>query len=118
MLALMQLAILQSGGRTLALLLRELQDEDELFASPNTLAEVEQQLLIMAQTLSHLPEALQLNLPQLDWQGWGALQALLEQPGSARREAVWYALKALVPATLDMLHQLRQRHPVWFDMKL
>ena len=39
MLALMQLAILQSGGRTLSLLLRELQDEAELFASPTTLAE-------------------------------------------------------------------------------
>jgi hypothetical protein len=116
MIARMQYLILQNSGEVMANLLAELQGEDELFASANTLACVEMHLLRMAQTLAHWPEPLRLRLVQLDWHGWGRLQGLLESDGQPRREEVWYGIHALVPATLELIAQLRQKEPAWFEL--
>jgi hypothetical protein len=116
MLARMQYEILHSSGEVLARLLRALESEDELFASANTLASVEQHLLRMAQTLAHWPEPLRQRLVQLDWHGWAHLQRLLETDGQPRREEVWYGIHALVPATLELIAQLRHKEPVWFEL--
>jgi uncharacterized protein with HEPN domain len=116
MLTRMQYDILQTNGKGIAALLAELQSEEELFASPNTLQRVEAALLVFAQTLAHLPEPLRQRLVQVDWHGWDCLQRLLESDGQPRRAEVWYGTQALVPATLQLIATLRKQEPVWFEI--
>jgi len=116
MLIRMQYEMVRNSGLAIRSLLDELQDEHELFASRNTLALVELHLLVMAQTLAHLAPPLLERLLRVDWAGWRRLLDLLENDGQPRREAVWYAISALVPATLDMLASLRRSEPAWFEI--
>jgi uncharacterized protein with HEPN domain len=116
MLTRMQFEILQSSARSIALLLREMQGEAELFSSANTLLQVEACLRVFAQTLAHLPEPLRQRLLQVDWHGWTCLQQLLEQDAQPRRAEVWYGTQSLVPNTLALIKKLRQQEPVWFEM--
>jgi len=116
MLTLMQCDIVRNCARTVRVLLAELQDDDELFASTNTLARVERCLLAIAQTLAHLPAAVHDRLPQIDWDGWQMLHSVLEHDIQPRREEVWYGLSALMPATVQLIDELRRREPVWFEI--
>ena len=63
-------AIVMETGRSILALTREMQGEDELFASALTLRAVEAQLLIMAHTLGNLTPALHRRLLQIDWLSW------------------------------------------------
>jgi uncharacterized protein with HEPN domain len=112
----MQYDILLASARSLQELLKEMQSEGELFASPNTLERVETYLLVMAQTLTHLPSPMQSRLLQVDWHGWACLQTLLEHDGQPRRAEVWYGTQALVPATLELIGKLRHTEPMWFEI--
>jgi hypothetical protein len=112
----MQHDILLASARSLQDLLKEMQGEAELFASANTLQRVETYLLVMAQTLTHLPQPMQARLLQVDWHGWGCLQTLLESDGQPRRAEVWYGTQALAPATLELIGKLRRSEPVWFEI--
>jgi len=112
----MQCDIVRMAGETIRSLLAEMQTEDELFASAATLHEVEAQLLVMSQTLAHLAPELHQRLHRLDWHGWGRLHHLLETGGQPRREAVWYGICSLVPATLELIADLRKREPAWFGI--
>lgn len=116
MLTLMQCEIVQQCAQAVRTLLAELQSEEELFASANTLARVEVYLLVIAQTLDHLSPALHERLTQLDWLGWHALRDLLEQDAQPRREEVWYGVNALIPATAQLIDELRRREPLWFEI--
>ena len=107
-------AIVMETGNSVATLTREMQDEDELFASTLTLRAVEAQLLIMAHTLANLPPALQRSLLQVDWVGWEALHLKLRGGIQPRRDEVWYAVNGLVPQTMGLLVALRRKHPGWF----
>lgn len=106
--------ILMDTGRSIGQLTREMQDEDELFASTLTLRAVEAQLLIMAHTLGNVTPAMHGRLLQVDWIGWAALHDKLRNGIEPRREEIWYAVNALVPQTLDLLAELRRRQPDWF----
>lgn len=106
--------IVMEGGRAIALLTREMQDEHELFASALTLRAVEAQLLIVAHTLGNVTPALHRRLAQVDWGGWAALHDKLRHGIQPRREEIWYAVMGLVPQTLALLQELRRREPVWF----
>lgn len=116
MLTRMQYDILQVCGKNIAVLLAEMQGESELFASANTLLQVEANLLAIAQTLAHLPEPLRLRLLQIDWHGWACLQQLLEGDAQPRRAEVWYGTQALAPATLELIAKLRRQEPTWFEI--
>ncbi len=116
MLSRMQCSILHNSGQAVQTLLAPMQSEDELFASANTLALVEAHLLVIAQTLAHLAPALHERLTRVEWNGWQALQGLLEQDVQPRREAVWYGISALLPATLQLIDELRRREPGWFEI--
>jgi len=116
MLTRMQYDILQANGRSVAALLAEMQNEDELFSSANTLLRVEAFLLVIAQTLVHLPAPLRQRLVEVDWHGWECLQQLLEQDAQPRRAEVWYGTQALVPATLELIAKLRRQEPMWFEI--
>jgi uncharacterized protein with HEPN domain len=112
----MQYDILQACGKNIAVLLAEMQGESELFASANTLVQVETNLLAIAQTLAHLPQPLRQRLLQIDWHGWECLQQLLERDAQPRRAEVWYGTQALAPATLELIAKLRRREPPWFEI--
>ena len=112
----MQYDIVQASGNFIAALLAELQNENELFASANTLERVEAHLLVIAQTLAHLPEPLRQRLIQIDWHGWQHLHHMLEQNKHPRRDEIWYGIHALVPATLMLMTQLRRQEPMWFEI--
>ncbi len=116
MLSRMQCDIIRGCGEAIVLLTAEMEDEDELFASADTLAGVELSLLAIAQTLDHLSPALHSRLAWIDWNGWQALRHLLEQDVRPRREQVWYGIRSLVPATLHLIEQLRRHEPVWFEI--
>lgn len=109
-------AILMDCGRAVGLLTREMQDEDELFASPLTLRALEAQLLVMSHTLGNVTPVLQRKLLQVDWNGWAALHDKLRRGIQPRREEIWYAVMGLVPQTLALLRDLRRRQPVWFEL--
>ncbi|MBK1613076.1 hypothetical protein CKO44_06260 [Rubrivivax gelatinosus] len=108
-------AIVMDAGTELGVLTREMQGEPELFASTLTLAAVEARLLTMAHTLGNLTPVLRAKLPHVDWAGWQALHELLRLDRQPRRDAVWYAVSALAPQTMELLAALRRREPVWFE---
>jgi len=112
----MQADIILNSGRVIQSLLAEMQEEQELFDSVATLHTVEAQLLVMAQTLAHLAPELHLRLTRIDWQGWGELHRLLASGDQPRREAVWYGVRSLLPATLELVADLRRREPLWFGI--
>ena len=107
--------IVMDTGSAVQTLTREMQGEDELFASALTLRAVEAQLLIMAHTLGNMTPALHQRLLQVDWVGWAALHDKLRRGVQPRREEIWYAVNALVPQTVQLLTELRRRQPVWFE---
>ncbi|WP_157271901.1 hypothetical protein [Azohydromonas aeria] len=108
--------IVMDTGHSVQALTREMQGEDELFASTLTLRAVEAQLLIMAHTLGNVTPALHSRLLQVDWGRWAALHYKLRRGVQPRREETWYAVNALVPQTMALLAELRRRQPVWFEV--
>lgn len=107
--------IVMETGRSIGTLTREMQGEDELFASTLTLRAVEAQLLIMAHTMGNLTPALHRRLVEVDWNGWAVLHDKLRRGIQPRREEIWYAVNALAPQTMALLADLRRREPVWFE---
>lgn len=108
--------IVMDTGRSIGALIREMQDEDELFASVLTLRAVEAQLLILAHTLGNFTPALHQRLLHVDWNGWAVLHDKLRHGIQPRREEIWYAVRALVPQTMSLLAELKRREPVWFEV--
>jgi len=108
--------IVMETGRSIKTLTKEMQDEDELFASTLTLRAVEAQLLIMAHTLGNMTPALHQRLMQVDWVGWAALHDKLRNGVQPRREEIWYAFNGLVPQTMALLLDLRRKQPVLFEV--
>ena len=108
--------IVMDTGRSIGELIREMQDDGELFASTLTLRAVEAQLLIMAHTLGNFTPALHQRLVHIDWNGWAVLHDKLRHGIQPRREEIWYAVRALVPQTMGLLAELRRREPVWFEI--
>ncbi len=108
--------IVMETGLSITTLTREMQGEDELFASTLTLRAVEAQLLIMAHTLGNLPPTLHQALLQVDWLGWAALHDKLRNGIQPRREEIWYAVNGLVPQTLALLQALRRKQPALFEL--
>jgi uncharacterized protein with HEPN domain len=115
MLSRMQFDIVRASAAAIRMLLDPMGDEDELFASANTLKCVEMHLLVIAQTLAYLSPDLQSRLLRIDWRGWQVLRETLEAARRPRREEVWYGINALLPAALDLIDDLRRREPAWFD---
>jgi len=108
--------IVMETGRSIGLLTKEMQAEDELFNSALTLRAVEAQLMIMAHTLGNVTPVLHQQLLQLDWDGWAALHDRLRNGIQPRREEIWYAVNGLVPQTLELMQALRRKQPIWFEV--
>lgn len=108
--------IVMDTGRSIGTLTKEMQSEDELFASTLTLRAVEAQMLIMAHTLGNFTPKLHQQLMAVDWNGWAVLHDKLRNGIQPRREEIWYAVNSLVPQTMGLLQDLKRKQPVWFEV--
>ena len=108
--------IVMETGRSIGQLIQEMESEKELFASTLTLRAVEAQLLIMAHTMGNFTPALHGSLMEVDWNGWAVLHDKLRNGIQPRRDEIWYAVRALVPQTMQLLQDLRRKNQVWFEV--
>jgi uncharacterized protein with HEPN domain len=106
--------IVMNTGRSIGLLIKDMQGEDELFKSTLTLRAIEAQLLIMAHTMGNMPPLLHSQLMQADWGGWAVLHDKLRNGIQPRQSEIWYAVNGLVPQTLSLLASLRHKQPSLF----
>ena len=108
--------IVMETAQSIGQLIKELESEDELFASTLTLRAVETQLLIMAHTMGNFTPTLHSSLREVDWNGWRVLHDKLRNGVQPRRDEIWYAVRALIPQTLQLLQDLRRKNPDWFEV--
>lgn len=107
------LGILEEAGMAVMTLTEGIEPE-EFFASRITQQEVLRQMRIMAETAANVPEELKRKMPELDWAGWYVLHSQLMGQGGFERDALWFAVRSLVPATLLWMRVYREDMPEVF----
>lgn len=107
------LNLIQESGEAV-LVLTDSVEESEFRRSRLTRDETLRQLTTLADTLENLPAETRSAMPEIDWDGWRSTRTLLDTPGAARDEALWFAARSLVPATLSWLRLYRRTHPQLF----
>ena len=68
----------------------------------------------VAANLADLSDANRQQLAEIDWSAWAALSDPLCENGPIRDEALWFAVRSLVPATLMWLRVYRESNPELF----
>ena len=89
--------------------------EAEFRRSRITRTEVRRLLLLMAATLAALPPAAHARMPELDRAGWKAAARSIETAPDERDDALWFAARSLVPATLSWLRVYQREQPGLFS---
>lgn len=110
------LSIIEEAG-VAVLTLTEGVEKDEFLASHLTRAETQRQIRIMSETAANLPLQTRSLLAEVDWSGWQAVARQLGENSNAAQEALWFAVRALVPATLMWLRVYRTNQPEVFECK-
>jgi uncharacterized protein with HEPN domain len=110
------LSIIEEAG-VAVLTLTEGLEKDEFLASRLTRAETQRQLKIMGESAANLPPQTQALLAEVDWSGWQRVAQRLGASGDAEQEALWFAVRSLVPATLMWLRVYRTNQPEVFECK-
>ncbi len=111
------LAIAEQAGLDILTLAENL-DRDALLRSRLTRREVERQLGIVCAALADLESKLGHAMPEIDWSAWTRLDPALRSPGgSARDDALWFAVDSLTPALLLWLRVHRASRPELFAMR-
>lgn len=110
------LSIIEEAG-VAVLTLTEGLEKDEFLASRLTRAETQRQLKIMGESAANLPPQMQALLAEVDWSGWQRVAQRLGASGDAEQEALWFAVRSLVPATLMWLRVYRTNQPEVFECK-
>jgi len=110
------LNILEEGG-TGVLTLAESLNEEEFFSSRLTKGEVLRHLRTMAETAENLGREVKAQMPEIDWAGWGLLRSKLKDPVDPDRDAIWFGVSSLVPATLLWLRLYKKNLPELFEFK-
>jgi uncharacterized protein with HEPN domain len=98
------------------MVLTEATEAEEFFASRITQQEVRRYMLRMAQTASNLPAEAKQSMAEIDWAGWSLLLLQLQENGGAERDALWFGVRSLVPATLMWLRLFRKSAPQLFSL--
>lgn len=109
------LGILEEAGMAI-LTLTEGVEPEEFFASRLTQQEVLRQMRVMAETAANLPHELKQNMAEIDWAGWSVLDMQLKVAGGFERDALWFAVRSLVPATLMWLRVYRKNASELFSV--
>lgn len=97
------------------LTLAEDMDLAEFLRSRLARAEIGHLVAVMAENLADLPDARRQQFAEIDWAAWAALRGQLGESGVPRDEALWFAIRALIPATLMWLRVYRESTPHLFD---
>jgi uncharacterized protein with HEPN domain len=107
------LGILEEAG-TAVLTLSEGLEEEEFFATRLTQQEVSRQIRTIAQTAVAMPEEVKLQLAEIDWAAWSALETQFSSTGGLDRDALWFGVRSLVPAMLMWMRVYRHNQPELF----
>lgn len=89
---------------------------EEFFTSQLTRAETLRYLRIITENVERLPMACKVTMSEIDWAGWNVLLTQLRSSGGFEHDAVWFAVRSMVPATLIWLRVFRQQQPELFSM--
>jgi uncharacterized protein with HEPN domain len=108
------LSIIDAAG-VAVLTLTEGLEKDEFLASRLTRTETLRQVRIMAASAGNVPPPTQALLPEVEWRGWQTVARQLEEGAAAQGEALWFAVRSLVPATLMWLRVYRHNQPQVFQ---
>lgn len=117
------LSIIEEAG-VAVLTLTEGLEKDEFLASRLTRAETQRQVKTLSESIANFAPKIQTLLAEVDWAGWHTVARQLgagaHQPGAdngAEQEALWFAVRSLVPATLMWLRVYRKEQPEIFECK-
>ncbi len=108
------LDILEEAGENVLTLTEGLEPE-EFFSSHLTQMEALRQIKNMAETAGNLPPGLKSQIAEIDWGGWSVLGTQLATTGGFERDAVWFGVRSLIPATLLWLRVYRKNQPELFS---
>lgn len=111
------LAIIEEAGIAV-LTLTEGLEKEEFLNSRLTRAEVVRQVRIMTDIAAKLPPRTCTLMAEVDWAGWAATARQLNEPGPAADDALWFAARSLIPATVMWLRVYRKNQPELFDYTL
>ena len=107
------LSIIEEAGIAV-LTLTEGLEKDEFLSSRLTRAETRRQVAIMGESAARLALQIQTLFAEVDWSGWRAVARQLGEHGHAEQEALWIAVRSLVPDTLIWLRVYRKNQPEVF----
>jgi uncharacterized protein with HEPN domain len=110
------LSIIEEAGIAV-LTLTEGLEKDEFLASRLTRAETQRQVKTMSESAASLPPQMQAILAEVDWAGWHSVARQFGEDRNAEQEALWFAVRSLVPATLMWLRVYRKNQPEIFECK-
>ncbi len=108
------LSILDEAG-VAVLTLTESLEKDEFLASRLTRTEALRQVRIMSASAANVPPQIKTLLPEVEWRGWQTVAQQLDASHETQGEALWFAVRSLVPATLMWLRVYRQNQPQVFQ---
>jgi uncharacterized protein with HEPN domain len=108
------LSIIDEAG-VAVLTLTEGLEKDEFLGSRLTHAETLRQLRILSASVGNVSPQAQALLPEVEWRGWQSVALQLEMDRATQGEALWFAIRSLVPATLMWLRVYRLNQPQLFQ---
>ncbi len=109
------LKIIEESCESILTLTEEVEPE-EFFNSRITQQEVMHQIRTIADSASNLSFDIKNKMAEIDWAGWHFLQNQLAVTGGFERDALWFSIKSLVPATIMWLRVFRKSTPEFFAM--
>jgi len=107
------LSIIEEAGIAV-LTLTEGLEKDEFLSSRLTRAETRRQVAIIGESAAKLTPHTQGLFAEVDWSGWRTVARQLGEHGQAEQEALWIAVRSLVPDTLVWLRVYRKNQPEVF----
>lgn len=110
------LSIIEEAGIAV-LTLTEGIEQAEFASSRLTRAETQRQLHIMGESAANLPPQVHTLLAEVDWEGWETVTRRINADGVTKDEALWFAVRSLVPATLMWLRVYHKSLPEIFECK-
>ncbi|WP_085318352.1 hypothetical protein [Derxia lacustris] len=111
------LTIVEDAGSAVLTLIEGVTQE-EFRRSRLTRSEVLLHTKTVSDALASIPEATRPLLAEIDWPGWSACARAIADPTSPDADdALWFAITALMPATLMWMRVYRKDQPQLFAFK-
>lgn len=108
------LGVLEETGESILILTEGLEPE-QFFDSRITRQETFRQMTVMAGIAVKVPEEFKRKMSEIDWAGWSLLSVQLAVSNGSERDALWFGVRSLVPATLMWLRVFRKSIPELFS---